>query len=72
MELGPPSWRTSIVFSCRSLHEMHEIPQLKTYNVPKLYRYQRTPEKVASVKGKISISFTSSFRLVNICRAPEV
>ena len=34
----------------------------------KLYRYQYTPEKVASVKQKVSISFTSGFSLVNVCR----
>ena len=31
----------------------------------KLYKYQNIPEKVASVKGKVSIMFTSSARLVN-------
>ena len=90
MELGPPSWRTLVVFSCRLLHKMHEFWQPKLYCVPKvrttthlkhqilrltmvrislkLYRYQHTPEKVASVKGKVSISFTSGFRLVNVYR----
>ena len=32
----------------------------------RLYRYQYIPGKVASVKGKVSISFTSSLRLVNM------
>ena len=32
----------------------------------KLYRYQRIPGKVASVKGTVSISFTSGSRLVNV------
>ena len=30
----------------------------------KLYRYQRIPRKVACVKGKVSTTFTSGFRLV--------
>ena len=34
----------------------------------KLYRYQRIPGKVASVKGKVSILFSSSFRLLNVYR----
>ena len=32
----------------------------------KLYRYQCIPGKVTSVKQKVSILFTSSFRLVNV------
>ena len=34
----------------------------------KLYRYQCTLEKVVNVKGKVSITFTFSFRLVNVYR----
>ena len=32
----------------------------------KLYRCQHIPGKVVSVKVKVSISFTTSFRLVNV------
>ena len=34
----------------------------------KLHRYQCIPGKVASVKRKVSIMFTSGFRLVNVYR----
>ena len=34
----------------------------------KLYEYQHTPRKVASVKGKVSILFTSGFRQINVYR----
>ena len=32
----------------------------------KLYRYECIPEKFASIKGTVSISFSSSSRLVNV------
>ena len=35
-------------------------------NYLKLYRYQSIPKKVASVKGKVSTTFTSSSKLVNV------
>ena len=31
MELGPPSWKTLVVFSCRLLHKLHKIQQPKPY-----------------------------------------
>ena len=31
MELGPPSWKTLVVFSCRLLHKLHEIQHPKLY-----------------------------------------
>ena len=36
MELGPPSWRTLILFSCRLLCKKHKFQQPKMYNVPKV------------------------------------
>ena len=36
MESGPPSWKTLVVFSCRLLHELHKIQQLKLYVCQKL------------------------------------